>query len=160
MFYTNNQIHGRFCDFLVRQHELHNQCKCKCIFSMWTWFWPFCFQPSGMPHGPSCCWQCWAVLLAWCLDWALSLTAPRTGECAQVALPWSCQVNQEWADQKIQISIQFYLHSIITPTVTWPVGGDRGQPDASPLSWVLFLELFPSCKRFQKQLYIQVLNAN
>lgn len=128
MFYTNNQIHGRFCDFLVRQHELHNQCKCKCmckcIFSMWTWFWPFCFQPSGMPHGPSCCWQCWAVLLAWCLDWALSLTAPRTGECAQVASPWSCQVNKEWSDQKIQISIQFYLHSIITTTVTRPVGGD------------------------------------
>lgn len=53
---------------------------------------PFCIQPSGMPHGPSCCWPCWALLLAWCSAWAPLPMAQRTGGSEQAASPWSCQV--------------------------------------------------------------------
>lgn len=51
-----------------------------------------CGQPSGMPHGLLCCWQCWAASPVWYWAWAPSLTAPRTRGFVQAASPCSCQV--------------------------------------------------------------------
>ncbi len=64
-----------------------------------------CLQPSGMLHGPLCCWRFWAASPVWCSAWAPSPTAPRTGGSARAASPLSCRV----------------MHRI----TEWP-GGERG----------------------------------